>query len=137
MEENLRIVYKNNEGVRVVIPAEGQDVEELIEKSVPNGAEYKVIKISEIPTDRDFRGAWEYMSGVKVNIEKAKEGIDKAVHHLDIEYSKLQLGRANPSLVEDVMVDQYGSFQPLKNMASVSCLDSQTLIIKPWDKTVM
>jgi hypothetical protein len=73
MEENLRIVYKNNEGVRVVIPAEGQDVEELVEKSVPNGAEYKVIKISEIPTDRDFRGAWEYMSGVKVNIEKAKD----------------------------------------------------------------
>jgi len=35
------------------------------------------------------------------------------------------------------MVDQYGSMQPLQNMAAISNLDSQTLIIKPWDKTVL
>lgn len=70
-------------------------------------------------------------------LTKAKEGITKAIHHLDVEYSKLQLGRANPVMVESVMVDQYGSLQPLQNMASISNLDAQTLTIKPWDKTVM
>jgi ribosome recycling factor len=35
------------------------------------------------------------------------------------------------------MVEQYGSFQSIQNMASVSNLDSQTLIIKPWDRTVI
>ena len=70
-------------------------------------------------------------------LDKAKEGIEKAVKHLDLEFSKLQLGRANPAIVEDVMVEQYGAFQPLKNVASVSNLDSQTLSIKPWDKTVI
>ena len=70
-------------------------------------------------------------------LTKAKEGIEKAVHHLDVEYSKLQLGRANPVIVESIMVEQYGSMQPLQNMASVSNLDSQTLSIKPWDKTVI
>ena len=70
-------------------------------------------------------------------LEKANEAVQKAIKHLEYEYSKLQLGRANPALVEDIMVDQYGSLQPLQNMASVSNLDSQTLSIKPWDKTVI
>ena len=67
-------------------------------------------------------------------LEKAKEGVQKAIHHLDVEFSKLQLWRANPALVEWIMIEQYGSFQALKNVASVSCLDAQTLNIKPWDK---
>ncbi len=70
-------------------------------------------------------------------LTKAKEGIEKALKHLDIEYSKLQLGRANPVMVESIMVEQYGSMQPLQNMASVSNMDSQTLSIKPWDKTTL
>lgn len=70
-------------------------------------------------------------------LDSAKQGLQKAVSHLDYEYSKLQLGRANPAMVEDVLVESYGSMQPLKNTASVSLLDSQTLTIKPWDKGVI
>ena len=70
-------------------------------------------------------------------LTKAKEGIAKAVKHLEVEYSKLQLGRANPIMVETIMVEQFWSFQPIQNMAAVSNLDSQTLSIKPWDKTVL
>lgn len=70
-------------------------------------------------------------------LEKAKEWIEKAIRHLDIEFSKLQLGRANPVLVEDIRVEQYGSLQALKNVASVSNLDSQTLSIKPWDRSII
>jgi ribosome recycling factor len=70
-------------------------------------------------------------------LEKAKEGLKKAVHHMDVEFSKIQMGRANPLLVEDVMIEQYGSLTPLKNVATVSCLDAQTLSIKPWDKSVI
>jgi ribosome recycling factor len=47
------------------------------------------------------------------------------------------MGRANPAIVEDILVDQYGSVQPLQNVASVSNLDAQTLSIKPWDKTAI
>ena len=68
-------------------------------------------------------------------LTKAKEGIEKAVHHLDVEYSKLQIGRASPVMVESIMVEQYWSMQPLQNMAAISNMDSQTLSIKPWDKT--
>ena len=70
-------------------------------------------------------------------LDKAKEGLKKALHHLDVEFSKIQMWVANPLLLEDIMVEQYGSLQPLKNMAAVSVMDPQTLLIKPWDKTVM
>lgn len=70
-------------------------------------------------------------------LTKAKEWIEKAIKHLDLEYSKLQLGRANPAMVESILVEQYWSMQPLQNVASVSNLDAQTLTIKPWDKWVI
>ncbi len=70
-------------------------------------------------------------------LTKAKNGIEKALRHLEIEFSKLQLGRANPALVEDIGIESYGSVQPLKNVASVTLLDPQTLSIKPWDRSVI
>ena len=70
-------------------------------------------------------------------LEQAKSGIEKAMRHLEQEFGKLQLGRANPALVEDVMIEQYGSMQPLKNSATVWVMDAQTLQIKPWDKTIL
>ena len=70
-------------------------------------------------------------------LEKVKDWILKAEIHLEHEFSKLQLGRANPTLIEDVMIESYWSFQPIKNVASVSVMDPQTLSIKPWDKSVI
>lgn len=70
-------------------------------------------------------------------LETAIQWIDKSVSHLNTEYSKLQMWRANPALVEDILVDSYGAMQALKNTASVGLLDSQTLTIKPWDKGVI
>lgn len=70
-------------------------------------------------------------------LDKAKDWINSALKHLELEYSKLQLWRANPSMLDDVMVDQYWSLSPLKNVASISNMDSQTLSIKPWDKSII
>ena len=66
-----------------------------------------------------------------------QEVLNKATDHLKFEFSKLQVGRANPAIVETVMVSAYGSVQPLKNIAAVSNLDAQTLTIQPWDKTLI
>lgn len=70
-------------------------------------------------------------------LEKTKDAISKSIRHLDVEFGKLQLGRANPASVESIMVEQYGSMQALQNVANVSNLDGQTLSIKPWDKTII
>ena len=70
-------------------------------------------------------------------LNKLKEGLKKTISHLDLEFSRIQMWIANPLLVEDIMVEQYGSLQPLKNSATVSVMDPQTLQIKTWDKSVL
>ena len=69
-------------------------------------------------------------------LTKAHEWIDKTIKHLNTEFAKLQLGRANPSMIEDMFVEVYGVKGPLKNSASIGLLDNQTLSIKPWDKNI-
>jgi hypothetical protein len=64
---NQRIIYQNDEGgVSIVIPAPEymatHTIEELITKSVPAGKPYKIVDVSEIPSDRTFRNAWEYVA---------------------------------------------------------------------------
>ena len=63
--------------------------------------------------------------------------LEKAEQHLHDEFAKLQVGRANPAIVESITVMVYGSVQPLRNVASVGTLDAQTISIQPWDKTVL
>ncbi len=63
--------------------------------------------------------------------------LERAEQHLHDEFAKLQVGRANPAIVESITVMAYGSIQPLRNVASVSTLDAQTISIQPWDKAVL
>lgn len=70
-------------------------------------------------------------------LTKANTWIEKSVKHIEVEFSKLQLGRANPSIIEDISIESYWSFQPIKNVASIWVLDTQTLSIKPWDKSII
>ena len=59
---DYRIIYPNDEGsVSIIVPADcGLSIEEIAEKDVPFGKPYKIVDISDIPSDRTFRGAWEY-----------------------------------------------------------------------------
>ena len=58
---NQRIIYPTDEGVAVIVPAEcGLTIEEIAAKDVPAGKPYKIVDVSDIPSDRTFRGAWEY-----------------------------------------------------------------------------
>jgi len=67
-------------------------------------------------------------------LSNIKNDLKKAEEHLHNEFNKLQVGRANPGLVEGIYINAYGNPQPLKNIASVSVMDAQTLTIQPWDK---
>jgi len=60
---NSRIIYPNDEGgVSIIIPAPecGLTIEEIAAKDVPAGKPYKIVDVTDIPTDRTFRNAWEY-----------------------------------------------------------------------------
>ena len=62
---------------------------------------------------------------------------NKVLQYLQSELSRLQTGRANAALVEHVDVDAYGQKMQLKAVASVSVQDARTIVIQPWDKTVL
>ena len=62
-----RIIYSNLDGgVCVIIPTpealQTMTIEEIAAKDVPQGIEYKIIDVSELPQDRTFRNAWEYQA---------------------------------------------------------------------------
>jgi len=59
---NKRIVYKNDDGtIAIIVPADcGLTIEEIAAKDVPAGKEYHIVDVSDIPSDRTFRNAWEW-----------------------------------------------------------------------------
>ena len=57
---NKRIIYPNETGIAVLIPSGELSVEEPALKDVPTGVKYKIIDVSDLPSNRDFRNAWEY-----------------------------------------------------------------------------
>ena len=55
-----KIIYPNETGIAVITPTGELSLEETALKDVPSGVKYKIIDASDLPTDRDFRNAWEY-----------------------------------------------------------------------------
>ena len=59
-----RVIYPNDEGgvcILIPVPNCGLTLEEIIAKDVPAGKPYQIIDVSELPSDRTFRSAWEYV----------------------------------------------------------------------------
>ena len=57
---NKRIIYPNETGIAVITPTGDLSGEETALKDVHSGVKYKIIDVSDLPPDRDFRNAWEY-----------------------------------------------------------------------------
>ncbi len=74
---------------------------------------------------------------VQFYIDDAKESMEKAIHHLQVELSKLRAGKASPAMVDSVKVDYYGSPTPLSQVANVSTSDARTISIQPWEKNLI
>lgn len=70
-------------------------------------------------------------------IEAQKEAFAKTVEHFREEAGSLRTGRANPSLVENLLVEYYNTKTPLKQMASITVPESRQIVISPWDKGVL
>ena len=72
------------------------------------------------------------MSDIKTVLESAKNQMEKTIAHLEVELAKVRAGKANPSMLDNIMVDYYGSKVTLSNTASVNTQDSRTIIVQPW-----
>ncbi|MEK7672938.1 MAG: ribosome recycling factor [Patescibacteria group bacterium] len=70
-------------------------------------------------------------------INTAVAEFDKNVQHLQVEFSRLQVGRASSILVEDIPVEVYGATQTVKSIASISIPEARSLVIQPWDRNLL
>ena len=63
--------------------------------------------------------------------------MNKAIKATKEDFNTVRTGRARPSLVENIMVDYYGTQTPIQQMAKVVAPEARTIVIEPWDKTVI
>jgi ribosome recycling factor len=70
-------------------------------------------------------------------IKKARSGMDKAVEALKKDMTKVRTGRASTNLLDDVMVDYYGTPTPLNQVGTLSVPESRLITIQPWEKKLL
>lgn len=70
-------------------------------------------------------------------LTQAEEKMTKSVNALANEYSSIRAGRANPAVLDKVLVEYYGAPTPVTQLAAVSVPEARTLLIQPWDKSAL
>ena len=74
---------------------------------------------------------------MKQIISNAESHMDKSLNALDREFSGVRAGRANPAILDKILVEYYGTPTPLNQMAAISVPDARTIIIQPWDASTL
>lgn len=77
------------------------------------------------------------MEEIELYLDDAKERMTKAIQHLSSELAKIRAGKANPSMLDGIIVPYYGVNSPLNQVASVTAPEARTLFIKPWEKQLI
>lgn len=70
-------------------------------------------------------------------IKDADERMHKGIDALRKEYATIRAGRANPSVLDKVMVEYYGAPTPINQLANISAPEARMLVIQAWDKSVL
>jgi ribosome recycling factor len=70
-------------------------------------------------------------------IAGTEEQMKKAINHLEAELIKIRAGKANPQMLDNIVVDYYGSPMPINQVANISVMDARTLTIQPWEKNML
>lgn len=69
--------------------------------------------------------------------ESRRRDFEKTLNHLQQELASVRTGRANPAMVESIVVDAYGTPTPLLQLASITTPESTQLLIQPWDPNIV
>lgn len=70
-------------------------------------------------------------------LNRMEERMQRRINHLNDEYKSIRAGRANPSILDRVKVDYYGTPTPVNQVANVSVPEARTIIIQPWDGSML
>jgi ribosome recycling factor len=74
---------------------------------------------------------------LSLTLEMAEESMQKAINHLEIELTKIRAGKANPQMLDGIVVDYYGTPTPINQIGNISVMDARTLTIQPWEKNML
>lgn len=69
--------------------------------------------------------------------KEAEEKMQMTVEFLDETFSRIRAGRANARILDGIRVEYYGSFVPLSNVATVTTPDAKTILVQPWEKSML
>ncbi|MEZ5071205.1 MAG: ribosome recycling factor [Bacteroidales bacterium] len=74
---------------------------------------------------------------VQLVYEMSKERMEKAIEHLDTELMRIRAGKSNVHILDGILVDYYGAPTPLNQVSNISTPDAKTIMIQPWEKTMI
>lgn len=70
-------------------------------------------------------------------LDDHRSEFDKPIEHFKAELSAFRTGRVNPALIENIGIVAYGSTTPLKQLGTISVSDARSMLIEPWDKSIL
>lgn len=74
---------------------------------------------------------------IQFYLDDAKENMSDSIDHLERELTKIRAGKANATILEGITVEYYGTSTPLNQISNISASDARTLVIQPWEKTMI
>lgn len=74
---------------------------------------------------------------MKAELNNTKEKMGKCIDSLQYELSSIRAGRANPAVLDKILVDYYGTPTSINQMAAISVAEARVLTIQPWDATAL
>lgn len=74
---------------------------------------------------------------IKLQLDETAENMEKAISFAESELTKIRAGKAMPSMLDGISVEYYGTSTPLAQVSTVSTPDARTLVVQPWEKTLL
>ena len=77
------------------------------------------------------------MDEIQLYLKMQRTQMNKRLSHVAHELTKIRAGKANPAMLDGVMVSYYGAMTPLNQVSSLTTPDARTIFIKPWEKDII
>ena len=74
---------------------------------------------------------------IEMIMDEAKEMMQKSITHLEKELLKISTGKANPAMLQGILVDYYGTSTPIQQVSNINTPDAKTITIQPWEKAML
>lgn len=74
---------------------------------------------------------------ISIQLEECDDAMSKAVERTEHELTKIRAGKASPDMLDGIFVDYYGTPTPLSQVSNINTTDARTIVVQPWEKTLI